>query len=81
MLTGMRKEIRQVNVVFAVGIFGKTDGADGALVKKLTVVRCIVNTAKINEIERRASQQKNRFKIIVPGNSADGKHVTALAVY
>ena len=81
MLTGMSKEIRQVHVVFAVEIFGKTDGADGAFVKKLAVVRCIVNTAEINKIERRAAQQKNRFKIIVAGDSADGKHVAALAIY
>lgn len=79
-LAGGSEEIGQVYEISAVGIFGKTDGADERFIAKLAVVKGGVDSAKVDKIERGASEQKFDLEIF---DLIDARHIvqaTALAV-
>ncbi len=80
MRTGMLKEVGQVHLIFFVRVLLKADGDHQPLVLfrvDIATEKGIVNTAKVDKIERRTSHNEKGLEIIFSFDTADIAEDTA----
>ena len=75
------EEIGQVDVVYAVGIFGKTYRAYKALITELAVVYSVMDAAQVDKVKSSASHEEKRLKIVHAVDANYIVNVTAVIFY